>query len=100
MPAGFRAIDFPSLLLLTPDVALLAYFGGVSSFAQTVYNLLHSYSIACLLGLFALHQHTVIAQRLAIIWIAHIAMDRALGFGLQYPAIFNYTDIQRAANHD
>ena len=39
-----------ALLLLTPDVALLAYFGGVSRFAQTVYNLLHSYeSRGCLL---------------------------------------------------
>jgi hypothetical protein len=34
----------------------------------------------------------------SLIWIAHIGMDRALGFGLKYPASFRFTHIQSAAN--
>jgi hypothetical protein len=29
-----------------------------------------------------------------MIWIAHIGMDRMLGFGLKYPTRFNATHLQ------
>jgi hypothetical protein len=31
----------------------------------------------------------------ALIWTAHIAMDRLLGFGLKYPTRFQDTHLQR-----
>jgi Domain of unknown function (DUF4260) len=30
----------------------------------------------------------------ALIWFAHIGMDRALGFGLKYPTFFKDTHLQ------
>jgi len=32
---------------------------------------------------------------LAAIWTAHIAVDRALGYGLKYPSRFDDTHLQR-----
>jgi hypothetical protein len=31
----------------------------------------------------------------ALIWLAHIGMDRMLGFGLKYPTRFQDTHLQR-----
>ena len=31
----------------------------------------------------------------ALIWIAHIGFDRALGYGLKYPTFFKETHLQR-----
>ena len=42
---------------------------------------------------FLAHQDLITA--VGIIWTAHIAMDRALGFGLKYPTSFKDTHIQR-----
>jgi hypothetical protein len=36
-----------------------------------------------------------IAHSLALIWFAHIGMDRALGFGLKYPTAFRHTHLGR-----
>jgi hypothetical protein len=31
----------------------------------------------------------------ALIWFAHIGMDRTVGYGLKYPSSFNDTHLQR-----
>jgi hypothetical protein len=30
---------------------------------------------------------------LALIWLAHIGLDRALGYGLKYPTAFRHTHL-------
>ena len=40
-----------------------------------------------------LHRSTLPA--FALIWLAHIACDRVLGFGLKYPTFFQDTQLQR-----
>ena len=32
---------------------------------------------------------------IAMIWLAHIGIDRALGYGLKYPAGFSFTHLGR-----
>jgi hypothetical protein len=32
----------------------------------------------------------------ALIWLAHIGMDRTIGYGLKYPTAFKDTHLQRA----
>jgi hypothetical protein len=34
-------------------------------------------------------------MQLALIWLAHIGADRALGYGLKYPTDFKDTHLQR-----
>jgi hypothetical protein len=33
--------------------------------------------------------------QLGLIWLAHIGIDRALGYGLRYPDAFNENHLQR-----
>jgi hypothetical protein len=36
-----------------------------------------------------------LAVQLALIWLAHIGVDRLLGYGLKYPDRFRETHLQR-----
>lgn len=71
------------LLFLVPDVALLAYFANPRVLA-VAYNTMHTYLLPG--GLFALGFITGrgTPMAVALIWIAHIGIDRVLGFGLKY----------------
>ena len=44
------------------------------------------------LGLFVFH--SALAAHVALIWLAHIGMDRLLGFGIKYPTFFADTHLQ------
>ena len=82
------------ILFLTPDLSFAAYGLG-PRIGATVYNTVHAYvtaAVAALLG-YALAQPILIA--IAVIWIAHIGMDRALGYGLKYPTGFGDTHLGR-----
>jgi hypothetical protein len=85
-----------ALLFLVPDVSLLGYLHSPGKGAAAFYNLVHSYTLPLALGLLAWKQGFPIAGQLALIWLAHISVDRLLGFGLKFPGIFRYTHIQGA----
>jgi Domain of unknown function (DUF4260) len=36
-----------------------------------------------------------VAMAVALIWFAHIGMDRTVGYGLKYPTSFKDTHLQR-----
>jgi hypothetical protein len=83
-----------TLLFLLPDLAMLGYLAGVRVGAIT-YNAVHTY-----LGPIALAAYSFGSDRLAIfslslIWIAHIGLDRMLGFGLKYPTRFKDTHLNQ-----
>lgn len=84
------------VLLLAPDLSLLAYAaGGVGKWQATLYNAVHSYLLPGLILLFALMtRQRGIAAELALIWIAHIGMDRMVGYGLKYAGMFKPTHLQ------
>ena len=89
------------LLFLVPDVSLIGYVLAQplrlpAAFAPALYNLLHTYSIPLVLLLGAWHLHWLRTEQMAVIWISHIAVDRALGFGLKYPGSFRRTHMQVA----
>jgi hypothetical protein len=79
-------------LLLAPDIAMLAYLVNPRQGAIS-YNLVHSYAIplAIAAGAIAFKQEHLLPY--LNIWIAHIGMDRALGYGLKYPAAFGVTHL-------
>jgi hypothetical protein len=80
-------------LFLAPDLFMLGYLINVKWGAAS-YNLVHTISaplfllLAGYLG--ALPQFTPFG----LIWLAHIGIDRMLGFGLKYPTQFKDTHIQ------
>jgi hypothetical protein len=85
-------------LFLVPDLSLLLYARGPSAVASVFYNSVHSYVGPVVLGVVAVLSHQALPGELSLIWICHIGMDRALGYGLKYSGSFRFTHIQSAAN--
>ena len=81
-------------LLLVPDISMGGYLGGPRLGAVT-YNLAHNLVTA--LGVLAIGWFVPIAP-LALagaVLIAHVGMDRALGYGLKLPTGFKDTHLGR-----
>lgn len=83
-----------ALLLLSPDVAMVAYAIN-TRLGSLAYNLLHTSVFPILLGLFSLISGYNLGLSLALIWLAHIGMDRVMGYGLKYPTSFKDTHLSR-----
>ncbi|MCC6522325.1 MAG: DUF4260 domain-containing protein [Polyangiaceae bacterium] len=77
-------------LFLVPDLSLLGYLAGPRAGALT-YNAAHSYLGPASLALAGL----AVPQLLpfAMIWVAHVGFDRALGYGLKYARAFGATHL-------
>jgi TctA family transporter len=83
-----------AILLLAPDLAMLAYLTGPRAGAAA-YNLVHTYALALPLALAGYLVASPIACALGLIWIAHIGMDRMFGYGLKYASGFSDTHLGR-----
>jgi uncharacterized membrane protein len=82
------------LLILAPDLSMLGYLAGPAAGAAA-YNLVHTYVLPLALVLSGVLTGSVLTQQLALIWLAHIAIDRTLGFGLKYRAGFRDNHLMR-----
>jgi hypothetical protein len=82
------------LLLLSVDLFALGYLGG-AKIGALVYNIGHTYVTPLLLTGAALLLQSDTGLMLALIWFAHIGMDRAAGYGLKYSSGFKDTHINR-----
>jgi hypothetical protein len=82
------------VLILAPDLSMLGYLRGPAVGAAT-YDLVHTYVLPVGLGVVGVVADVDTAAQLALIWLAHIGMDRALGYGLKYPTGFRDTHLQR-----
>ncbi len=80
------------LLILAPDLAMLGYLAGPAAGA-IVYNAFHILVWPAILFLAGLYAGSAVAMQVAAIWTAHIAMDRALGYGLKLPTGFTDTHL-------
>ena len=83
-----------ALLLLAPDLARLGYLAGNRVGAAT-YNLAHTYTLPLALLGYGLWGASPLALSLALIWLAHIGMDRMVGYGLKYAGGFKDTHLGR-----
>lgn len=81
-----------AVLFLAPDLSFLGYLAG-PRLGAWAYNIAHSLIGPLLLatagGLTGNHQATA----LALIWLAHVGFDRALGYGLKSPDSFGVTHL-------
>jgi uncharacterized protein DUF4260 len=81
-------------LALVPDLSMLGYLGS-NRVGALAYDVVHAYVGPLLLATLGFLGSTDLAVQLALIWGAHIGADRALGYGLKYPAGFKQTHLQR-----
>jgi len=80
-------------LLLVPDVSMVGYLRG-TRLGSVTYNLGHNLATAGLalgLGLWLGVGWLAVA---GAVLVAHIGMDRLLGYGLKYPTAFRDTHLQ------
>jgi hypothetical protein len=82
-----------AILFLTPDLFMLGYLAN-PRFGAATYNLAHTLTLPLALLLASYIDHWRLASALALIWTAHIAFDRLLGYGLKYPTFFKDTHLQ------
>jgi hypothetical protein len=83
-----------ALLFFVPDLSFLAYLSDVR-FGAMVYNAAHSYMAPVALLTLGFGFASPLTLSIALIWLAHIGIDRALGYGLKYSAGFGFTHLGR-----
>ena len=91
--AGFSWLIF-ALFLLAPDLSMLGYLAG-PRVGATLYNLVHTYVLALLLTLVGFLGAQPALTTAGLILVAHIGLDRALGYGLKYSTAFGDTHLGR-----
>jgi hypothetical protein len=90
---------FFAALFLLPDLSLLGYLAG-SRHGAWLYNAAHSSTGPLLLVAGGLLIGWPAAVPLALVWLAHIGFDRALGYGLKYHEGFRLTHLGRIGPAD
>ncbi|UEX89655.1 DUF4260 domain-containing protein [Staphylococcus ratti] len=82
------------LLLLVPDITMIGYAFN-KEIGSKIYNLGHTYVLPIIVTLFYLLSKEELLLQISLIWLAHISMDRTIGYGLKYALSFDKTTIQK-----
>ncbi len=85
-----------AVLFLAPDLFMLGFLVSARLGAAS-YNLGHWLPLPLVLFAVGYGAGRRELMAIAIIWFAHIAFDRALGYGMKYPTFFKDTHLQRLA---
>ena len=80
------------VLFFAPDLSMVGYAAG-NRVGAAAYNAAHTLVLPLILGAFGVLGERDLATGIALIWLAHIAMDRALGYGLKLPTGFKDTHL-------
>lgn len=79
-------------LFLVPDLSMLGYLMTPKRGA-IAYNVVHTYLAPDVLAAAMAIRLLPEFWPIPLIWISHIGLDRALGFGLKYPTAFRDTHL-------
>ena len=79
-----------AVLFLAPDLSFLSYLAG-PKIGAIVYNAAHTYMAPMAMITVGFAFAPPIVLSVAMIWLAHIGLDRALGYGLKYSKGFAFT---------
>ena len=79
-------------LILAPDLSAFGYMRGPRAGAAW-YNAAHTYVAPAVVGLAGPFGHLPLLPAVALIWTAHIGLDRAMGYGLKLPGGFKVTHL-------
>jgi len=83
-----------ALLLFVPDISMIGYLRG-PQIGSIVYNAGHLLAAAVAVVALGLAAESLALVQIGLIWVAHITLDRTLGYGLKYPTFFKDTHLQR-----
>lgn len=93
---GYFALDGPlwllAVLALAPDLSMVGYLAG-PRVGSLGYNVVHTYSLPLALGAFGFFTDAPVALLVALVWAAHIGVDRLAGFGLKFDSGFRDTHL-------
>ena len=81
-----------AVLLLAPDLSFFGLYAGETAGAK-IYNFAHTYALPAVLGAIGWFGGVFWLTEVALIWAAHIGMDRAVGYGLKYPGHAHHTHL-------
>lgn len=80
------------VFLLAPDLSAVGYLFGTRT-GSIIYNLAHTIVWPAILGVAGWWWGWAWAAPVVLIWLAHIGMDRMVGYGLKYPDAFKHTHL-------
>ncbi len=86
------------VLALAPDVSMLGYLLGPRA-GSSLYNAFHTYVAPVALGGIGFVAGAMPLVWIALVWAAHVGMDRAVGYGLKYPTAFSHTHLAGGDRH-
>ena len=79
-------------LILVPDISMIGYLAG-PRLGAICYNIVHATPLPWTLLLFGYFTGNILAVACALIWFAHIGIDRAMGYGLKLSSGFKDTHL-------
>jgi hypothetical protein len=82
------------VLVLAPDLSMVGYLAG-PTVGAAAYDAAHTSAVPVALAAVGLVVDADTAVQLGLIWLTHIGVDRAVGYGLKYPTGFKDTHLQR-----
>jgi hypothetical protein len=88
-----------AILFLAPDLSFAAYLAG-PKWGAIVYNAAHGYMAPMSLMTFGFATSSPLVLSFAMVWLAHIGIDRALGYGLKYFEGFGFTHMGRIGKRE
>jgi len=81
-------------MFLAPDLCFVGYLAG-PRWGSVAYNAVHTTTLPAILVAYGLLSSLPLAVSLGSIWIAHIGLDRLIGYGLKYASGFKATHLKR-----
>jgi Domain of unknown function (DUF4260) len=82
------------VLALAPDLSMLAYVVG-ARVGTVAYDAVHTSLAPVAVAVAGVVADAGTLVAVALVWLAHIGADRALGYGLKYERGFEDTHLQR-----
>jgi hypothetical protein len=79
-------------LILVPDISMLGYLAN-TRIGAACYNAVHTVTAPVLLAGLGAGLGSALIISIAAIWLAHIGLDRMLGYGLKYATSFTHTHL-------
>jgi hypothetical protein len=80
------------VVVLLPDLSMMGYVRG-TRVGAIVYNVAHATPAPALVIGLGWWQHRPLILGLGLVWLAHIALDRLMGYGLKYDDHFQHTHL-------
>jgi len=82
------------VLILAPDLSMLGYAAG-PRWGSVAYNAVHTITLPAVVVAYGLGVAAPLAVSIGGVWIAHIGLDRLIGYGLKYASGFQDTHLNR-----